>query len=336
MGGLLVWGVGLALLGLALGVLGFARLILDAPGRSFQGALPALQPHEQGIAAELRGHVHKLAGDIGERNVWRPDAYAAAAQYISGEFAALGYAVEAQEYQLLGTDCRNLAAQTAAAGPDSDVLVVGAHYDSFRGCPAANDNASGVAALLVLARQLAGHALQRPVRFVAFANEEKPFFSTDDMGSLRYARACRERGERLAGMIALDCFGYYSEQPQSQRYPSPFGWYSPGTGNFVQFTGNLASRAFLHDVVGAFRKHGRFPSRAAALPEFVWEAGYSDHWSFWHCGYPAIIVTDTALFRYPQYHSPDDTPDRVDYDRLARVVAGLKRALTDLAGDARG
>lgn len=329
------WTVRLALLAVVLTLLSLTVLITCMPGRGFHGPLPPLESHEREIAGELRRHVQKLAGDIGQRNAYVPAAYAAAAEYIAGEFTAMGYTVGRQSFKVGRADCRNLGVEAGPAQPGCEILVVGAHYDSATACPAANDNGSGVAALLVLAQQLAGRPLERTVRFVAFANEEPPFSWTDDMGSLRSARACRERGDKIVGMISLETIGYYSDEPGSQQYPPPFSLLYPSTGNFVGFTGNLESRRFLREVIGVYRQNTRFPSEGAALPSLVEEAGWSDHWSFWQCGYPAIMITDTAPFRYPQYHTPDDTPERLDYERMARVVAGLERTLTELAGGSR-
>jgi hypothetical protein len=322
----------LALLVTVLIMISFGSLMTCMPGRSFRGPLPPLEAHEREIGGDLRRHVEKLAGEIGQRNVFLPMAYAAAADYIADEFGAMGYAVEREPFAVGRTKCENLAVEAGPSQTGGEILVVGAHYDSVGGCPAANDNGSGVAALLVLARQLHGRPLERAVRFVAFANEEAPFFWTDDMGSLRYARACRQRGDKIVGMISLETIGYYSDKPGSQRYPWPFSLLYPSTGNFIGLTGNLDSRRFLRQVIGSFRRTARFPSEGAALPGFVEEGGWSDHWSFWQCGYPAIMITDTAPFRYPQYHTRDDTPDRLDYERMARVVAGLERSLAKLAG----
>jgi Zn-dependent M28 family amino/carboxypeptidase len=202
-----------------------------------------------------------------------------------------------------------------------------------RGSPGANDNGSGAAATLALARRVAGRNLPRTVRLVAFVNEEAGAFKTEAMGSLVYARQCRERNEKIVAMLSLETIGYYSTEPNSQSYPLPgLGALYPTTGNFIAFVGNFGSRALVRDVVGSFRKHARFPSEGAALPSAVPGIDWSDHWSFWQNGYPALMVTDTAPFRYPYYHLAQDTPDKLDYDRMARVVAGLRYVIEELAG----
>jgi hypothetical protein len=171
------------------------------------------------------------------------------------------------------------------------------------------------------------------VRFVFFVNEEPPFFMTSDMGSLRYARRCRDRGERIVAMLSLETMGCFSDEEGSQRYPFPFSLLYPSRGNFIAFVGNLASRRLVRLAVGSFRRHASIPSEGAAAPGWITGIGWSDHWSFWKQGYPAVMVTDTALFRYEHYHTSLDTPDRVQYGQLARVVAGLEKVIVDLASE---
>jgi Zn-dependent M28 family amino/carboxypeptidase len=277
--------------------------------------------------------VQALAGDIGERNMWRPQALAAAAAYIEGELAALGYRVNSQHYRVSEPpgEARNLEVEIPGGQRSREVVVVGAHYDSVFGSPGANDNGSGVAALIELARLLQGANPARTLRLVAFVNEEPPFFTSGEMGSQLYARRARERGERVSAMLSLETLGYYSDEPRSQRYPFPLGLLYPATGNFVGFVGNLASAPLVRRCVGLFRAAVAFPSEGGALPGAIPGVGWSDHWSFWEAGYPAVMVTDTALYRYPWYHAPGDTPGRLDYGRLARVTHGLAGVAAGLA-----
>jgi Zn-dependent M28 family amino/carboxypeptidase len=207
----------------------------------------------------------------------------------------------------------------------AEIVVVGAHYDSVEGTRGANDNGSGVAALLAAARAFAQRSDRpaRTLRFVAFANEEPPYFQGSGMGSLVYARACRARGDRVVAMVSLETIGFYTDMPDTQHYPPPLGIAYPSTGNFIGFVGNVASRALVRRAISAFRETTRFPSEGAALPEWMPGVGWSDHWSFWQAGYPAIMVTDTAPFRYPHYHDASDLPDKLSYDRMARVVDGI-------------
>ncbi|MEI9900258.1 MAG: M28 family peptidase [Hyphomicrobium sp.] len=168
------------------------------------------------------------------------------------------------------------------------------------------------------------------LRLVLFVNEEPPFDRTPDMGSYRFAKSLKDKGEKLIGMISLETIGAFSDAPGSQRYPFPFNYVFPDIANFVAFVALPGGRAFLHDTVGSFRRHAQFPSIGGTAPDSVPGIGWSDHWSFWTLGYPAIMVTDTALFRYRDYHKPTDTPDKIDYDKLARITLGLEQTLRDL------
>ena len=214
----------------------------------------------------------------------------------------------------------------------AEVVIVGAHYDTAKGTPGADDNASGVAATLALARIFSKSKTDRTLRFVAFVNEERPYFHTEKMGSLVYARQCKKQGDNIVAMLSLEMLGYYSDSPVSQKYPQPFGVLYPTTGNFVSFIGNPASGDLVRRVVGTFRKKERFPSEGAIVPELIRGVGFSDHWSFWQEGYPAVMVTDTAMFRYPHYHELEDTIDKMNFNRMARVVRGLETVIAELAG----
>ncbi len=308
------------------------RYMTSMPGASYRGGLPSLSDRERQIRDRLTQHVYTLAGEIGERNVWRKGALDAAAEYIEAVFAELGYEVGTQRYEVYGKDVRNIEVEIGGQSRAGEIVVVGAHYDSVMGSPGANDNGSGVAAVLELGRLLAARQLERTLRLVTFVNEEPPFYFSGDMGSRQYARRCRRRKERVVAMLSLETIGYYSDAAGSQAYPFPFGLLYPRTGNFIAFVGNLRSRALVRRSIGAFRAHASFPSEAAAAPGYMPGIYWSDHWSFWREGYRAAMVTDTAPFRYPHYHTGSDTPDEVDYERLARVVVGLVGVAEELAG----
>jgi Zn-dependent M28 family amino/carboxypeptidase len=301
------------------------------PGRSYRGPLPPLTAEETEVASRLKGHVERLAGEIGERNLWRHDALGKAATYIEGELRARRYTTASQAFDVQGRSVRNVEAELRGSSRPDEIVVVGAHYDSVSGCPGADDNASGAAALIELARAIVARPQARTIRFVGFVNEEPPFFQTADMGSLRYAARARERGERIVAMISVESVGYYADAPDSQRYPFPFNLFYPSTGDFIAFVANVGSRGLLHQAMRSFRDHARLPSEGAAAPAWIEGVGWSDHWAFWQHGYPAIMVTDTALFRYAHYHTARDTPDKLDYTRMARLVTGLARVIEDLA-----
>jgi hypothetical protein len=294
--------------------------------------LPPLTPEQEEVRVRLRAHVEHLASTIGKRSVFQPAAVERAAVYVEEQLRALGDAVAGQPFIALDNDVRNVEAERRGSERPQEIVVVGAHYDTVPGSPGADDNASGVAALLEIARLLRGRALPRTVRLVAFVNEEPPFFQTEGMGSLRYARRCRERAENVVAMLSLETIGYYSDAPHSQSYPAGLGLAYPGTGNFIGIVGDLHSRALVRAVAGGFRRHSPVPCVSAALPGFIPGVGWSDQWAFWQAGYRAVMVTDTAPFRHPAYHTADDTPEKLDYDRTARVVAGLAEVVSDLAG----
>lgn len=301
--------------------------MIRVPGESHRGPLAALTVEESRLAASLRRHVEAVASR--EHNLFQPAALEAAARYLETTLVEMGYAPEAQRFQTGRSEVRNVAVEVRGSG--EGVVLLGAHYDSVAGAPGANDNGSGVAATLELARRLRMSAPARTLRFVFFVNEEPPFFQGMDMGSRRYAMRARQRNERIVAMFSLETIGWYSEQPGSQRYPFPLGFFYPSTGNYLAFVSNLGSRALLHEAIASFRRQAKFPSEGVAAPALIAGVDWSDHASFWEQGYPALMVTDTAPYRYPHYHAAADTPDKVDYERLARVVTGLEQMLRELA-----
>lgn len=298
------------------------------PGKNIPKAAP-LSADEVALREELRTDVQKLAGEIGERNMWHYRQLNAAADFIEDSFSRVGLRTRRDSYDMRGQACHNIEAEIPGARPE--VLLIGAHYDSVVGSPGANDNGTGVAATLALARRFADARPQHTLRFAAFVNEEPPYFLSDEMGSFVYAGRCKARGDKISAMISLETIGYFSDAPRSQTYPSPvLGIAYPKIGNFIGFVSNVHSRSLLRRVVALFRKHAKIPSEGAALPWFVPGVSWSDQWSFWRYGYPGIMVTDTAPFRYPYYHSSSDTPDKLDYDRFTLVVSGIERVIEDL------
>jgi len=293
---------------------------------------PPVAGPNQRAAAMLHAHVEMLAGTIGERHMWRPGALRRAAEYIRETFALSGYAPAAQTYEVHRMEVENLEASLDGSSKPAEAIVVGAHYDSVTDCPGANDNATGVAAVLELSRRFAGQPRPRTIRFVTFVNEEPPWFQTAAMGSLVYAREARRRGDRISAMLSLETIGYYSDEANSQRYPAPLNLLFPSTGNFVGFVSNVRSAGLLRRTVRAFSARTAFPVRSAAAPVTIPGVGWSDHWSFWQAGYPAVMVTDTAPYRYPWYHTPADTSDKISAERLAQVVDGLEHVVHVLAG----
>lgn len=321
--------VTIALVAIALAA-GLWRLMIRMPGDSYRGAPLSPSGEEREAAVRLERDVRKLAVAIGERSVWKPAGLRAAADHIEQVFRGLGYAVASDPHESFGQTVRNIEATLPGTDASGEIILVGGHYDSVMGTVGANDNGSGVAAVLELARRFAGRRLRRTLRLVAFVNEEPPHFNVGAMGSQHYARAAAARGDRIVAMFSLETIGYYSEVAGSQQYPFPFSLFYPETGNFIGFVGNVASRALVRRSLELFRDGTPFPSEGVAAPAFIPGVSWSDHASFWAHGYPALMITDTAPFRYPYYHTVQDLPEHLDFVRMARVVTGITRVVSGL------
>ena len=256
---MLLWGS----LALALLLGSVYYVVLSMPGHSYVGTLPPLSADELTVRDHLTQHVQALAGQIGERHIWRPTALDQAVRYIEATWHGQGYKVARQPFDVEGQTVYNLAVELSGGSRRDEIVLAGAHYDTVPGSPGANDNATGTAAVLELARLLVGQQLPRTVRFVAFVNEEVPFFQHDTMGSWVYARRSRMLGERIVAMLSVETIGYYSDMVGSQHYPFPFGLFYPDTGNFIGFVGNIASRALVQRSLAAFRQHTALPSKAS-------------------------------------------------------------------------
>jgi Zn-dependent M28 family amino/carboxypeptidase len=283
------------------------------------------------LEERLRTHVLRLARDIGERNVFRPRALQAAALYLEREWREQGYAVETVAYEVSGIRCANLEVTRRGGVRKGEILLIGAHYDSVVGSPGANDNASGVASLLEISRIFTDIDPAMTVRFVAFVNEEPPFFRSMQQGSMVYAAAARQREDDIRLMASLETIGWYSDEPGSQGYPPLFGLFYPASANFLGIVSDFRSRTVMQQLAAAFRAHSDFPLETAATFRFIPGVSWSDHRSFWRQGYPAVMITDTAFYRYRHYHADTDTPDKLNYPALAEVTRGLTSAFAALA-----
>ena len=280
----------------------------------------------------LRTHVQELAGRIGERNGFRPQALGEAAAYIRRTLSAYGYEVASHPYQALGLSFENLETRLqGSGGPAAGTLVVGAHYDTAPGTPGADDNASGIAGLLELARLLRSSRPRLNIAFTAFATEEPPYFGTELMGSLCYAKQLHSRSERVIGMVCLEMIGFFSARRGLQRYPAFLKFFFPDRADFIGLVGNLRSRAFLARIKDGLKNHLTIPLQHASLPAFVPGVDFSDHRSFWAQGIPAVMITDTAFYRNANYHRPTDTAETLDYDSMGALVAALAKTLERLS-----
>lgn len=282
------------------------------------------------LEERLTNHVVVLAEDIGPRNVVNHAKLKATCDFIRSSWQDVGYEVTTGSYSVNGTECYNLSVEIPGKSKPNNIVIVGAHYDTISYSPGANDNGSAVAALLELSRLFRGMSVGKTLRFVAFANEEPPYFKTRQMGSLVYAKDCRKRNENITAMVCLETIGYYREAPKTQKYPFPLSSFYPHTGNFIAVVGNLGSKSLVTSFTRSFMEESDFRVECAAPFGFISGVDWSDHWSFWECGYPAIMLTDTALFRYPHYHSVEDTADKLTYPEFARATYGIYRALMRL------
>ena len=301
------------------------------PGQSYQGQLPPLQKQEIALQTSLQQTIQKISVEVGPRNEERYEKLEAARIFLETALTQAGYEVKQQEYQIAGRLYYNLEVERLGTEKPQEIIVIGGHYDSAFTSPGANDNGTGVAATLELAKIFAQKSPQRTIRFVEFVNEEPPFFWTKDMGSLVYAQQAHENGENIIAMFSLETMGYFSEASGSQNYPHPLNLIYPDQGNFIGFIGNLNSGDLVKKAIASFRRQVNFPSQGASLPGWIPGVGWSDHWSFWQQGYKGIMITDTAPYRYPHYHTEEDTMDKIDFDKFARVVAGLAKVISDLA-----
>jgi Zn-dependent M28 family amino/carboxypeptidase len=293
--------------------------------------LSPLTPAEIEMRERVRKMVQVLAGDIGGRDAVKSENLRKAAEYIEAQLRSFGYGPLRQTYAAAGNSFDNIEAELKGKKEVDRIAVIGAHYDTAGGLPGANDNASGVAATLELARQFAREPQARSIRWVFFVNEEPPHFQTPAMGSYVYARRCRERNEKITAMLSLETIGYYSDAPGTQSYPIGFHPGYPDRGNFLGFVANFRSAPLLRRALKSFRAATSLPAAGAAAPAVIPGIGWSDHWCFWEFGYSALMLTDTAPYRYPYYHSAEDTPEKLDYDRLARAVTGVAAIVRDLA-----
>jgi Zn-dependent M28 family amino/carboxypeptidase len=270
----------------------------------------------------LRGHVRKLSVDFYPRSFEHRANLAATAAYIEAQLRAAGAAVSVQEYEAAGDTYRNIVARF---GPeDGALLVIGAHYDSFDATPGADDNASGVAGLIELARLLAREPQGRPIELVAYTLEEPPFFRSGDMGSARHAHGLREQGRAVELMFSLEMIGYFDDRPGSQAYPLPgLSHIYSDRGDFIALVGGLAGFGQMRRVKALMRGAASLRVLSINAPAAVPGIDLSDHRCYWAEGFAAIMVTDTSFFRNRQYHLMGDTWDKLDYARMAQVVQGM-------------
>lgn len=289
---------------------------------------PALTDAEKSTREYLEKTVRILSEDIGDRNAGSYRNLERAKEYIAAEFSRFGYHVEMQYYAVEGKMYSNVIARPLNLRGRVP-LVIGAHYDTYSS-PGADDNASGVAGMLALAKLLYEKGKDLPFIFVAFVNEEPPFFETENMGSRAYVRRLKDEGAQIRGAVILESIGYYSRSLFSQRYLYFLGYFYPNRADFIALVGNFKSASLTADIKRGIAKYKKISVRSVTVPDSFSGTNYSDHWSFWKDGYPAVMVTDTAFLRNPHYHKGSDLPSTLDYDAMAVLVHSLKNSVESL------
>ncbi len=280
--------------------------------------------------ARLEAHVRKLSIELAPRDVSHLENLDAVAAYIADQLKQTGASVSEQPYRVEGDSYRNVIARF---GPDtSERIVVGAHYDSAGPLPGADDNASGVAGLLELARLFGSQPPRMRVDLVAFSTEEPPYFRSTGMGSSVHATSLRNENVKVRAMMSLEMIGYFSDAQGSQHFPvGLLGALYPSTGNFIAVVGRVSDGLLVRQVKSAMSSAAPLPVHSINAPSFIPGVDFSDQLNYWHAGYGAVMITDTAFYRNRNYHTAHDTPEKLDYKRMAMVVEGVYAAVTEIA-----
>jgi Zn-dependent M28 family amino/carboxypeptidase len=291
---------------------------------------------------KLRAHVRMLSEQLYPRSFDHPKMLRAAASYIQAQFAATGAVAQEQVFTDDGDQYLNILARFGPA--DGPVIVIGAHYDSHadeaRGggfplgyditthTPGADDNASGVAGLIELARLLTAMPPKTGVELVAYTLEEPPNFRTQAMGSAHHARSMRASGRQVKVMVSLEMIGYFDSRPVTQTYPVPgLALLYPNRGDFIAIVGRIQDWAVTRRVKAGMLGASDLPVRSINALALLPGIGFSDHGSYWAEGFSALMVTDTAFFRNPNYHQAGDVASTLDYERMAKVIQGIFGAI---------
>lgn len=321
----MIAGIVLALL-TAAGI-GWLLLAQPVPG----GASPS---SVEVMPLRLREDVATLATRFHPRDWRHTGNLDRCADFVAQRFGAAGAVVEYQGYAVQGREYRNVIGRFGAGGGPR--IVVGAHYDTYGEMPGADDNASGVAVLLALAELVGAHAPDLAVDLVAYTLEEPPFFDTPHMGSAVHAASLAAGQSACLGVIVLEMVGFFSDEPGSQGYPSPLlRLMYPGRGDFIAVVSRWDQGGWIRTVKAAMQGTTALPVHSLRSPSFVPGIDLSDHMSYWPHGIPSLMVTDTAFYRNPFYHTPDDTPEKLDYRRMAQVAVAVFEALRTLGTRAR-
>ncbi|MCP3919177.1 MAG: M28 family peptidase [bacterium] len=319
-------------LALAVGFLVIAVVrMTDIAEDAYAGPLPALTQAEAESLERLRNDVQHVSLKIGQRNFTRVSGLENTLQFLRSSIEPLGYKVQMHDFSVHGKALQNLVIEVRGVAVPSEILVVSAHYDSYLKSKSADASASGTAALLELLRLNSGRKFSRTVRFVFCANGEPPWRGTADDGHVRYAEACEAARENVVAAICIGSIGYYSETAGSQDFAFPLNLTYPSTGDFAAVFGAPRSRALVEKVAGLWTVETSFPLQAGAIPGWVPGVPSGGHEAFDAVGIPSVLIGDTREQRFPDVGTAYDLHDRLDYDRMARVVHGLRRVVDELS-----
>lgn len=296
------------------------------PGDNYTGSPPPLTKQQKQNKEIYLKKLHQFAES--PHNFQHAKELEQAKLFIIKELESYGYQVNILEYGQ--QKFANLEIVIEPKKENKGTIVIGAHYDSEGEAPGANDNASGVVILLDLAKRFKNIESSHKIRMVFFVNEEPPFFRQEDMGSTVYANNLVTSGEKIKAMYAFDALGYYFEEENTQHYPFLFAPFFPDKANFVAFVGGISSRELIQDSVGAFRENAKFPSEGVSAPSYIQGIDFSDHLSFYKHNIPALMITDTAFFRSRTYHTPQDTIDRLNIDKMVQLTDELEKMFKKL------
>lgn len=324
------WLISLTSLFLFVGLLSLALYsLINMPGNSYSGSVKGLTSDEKSIQTRLTDNVSYLSETIGARSLSVKDSLDKSKTYLHEEITKIGYSFKDLSFKVKNIKVYNI--EVTKEGHTDDTIIIGAHYDTCYYGPGANDNGTGVAAVLELLRHFKNKELIHSFHFVFFVNEEPPYFLGDQMGSIVYSKHMKSQNIKVKAMLSLETIGYFSDEKGSQKYPiDAMKLAYPSEGNFIAFVGNISSGPLVRKSIDIFRNLVDFPSEGLSAPKSVPGVGWSDHSSFWNQGYPAIMITDTAPFRYPHYHESTDTVDKLNLSSYTKVVQGIKVLITEL------
>jgi hypothetical protein len=295
-------------------------------------SLPRQEVAFHGDIQNVYKHVEYLSVHIGSRSVYEYGKIEETKRYIVTCLENSGYTPELQPYTYEGKIYSNVIVSIKGEALPDETVIIGAHYDTIYGTPGADDNASAVAILLEMSKMLKNFSPVRTLKMIFFVFEEPPLFRTEQMGSYVYASAARERRENIRAMISLEMLGYYSDRKGGQTFPLPLmGLIYPTTPNFIAIVGNLQSQSLVERIRNAMKRNPGIPVETLSTVSFVPGVDFSDHWSFWKMGYPAVMITDTAFYRNPNYHTDMDTIDTLDFNSMMELLKGLVEVAKDLS-----